>query len=355
MRAWPLQPRRPAAVLKNVFVCMLTCVLAACMTRPPAPVAERTPPPPRQPPPLLTAVAPPPAAKPIPVPPSTQPPAPDSDTRPEFYTVKKGDTVYAIALDQGLDYKDLVEWNNLQNPNLIQVDQQLRLRAPVSGVLVAPLKTAPNVQGQPVGSALPPVAGPLAAPPVAGNSAIKAEPKGVQVPYSDQALAQLSMPQTAKPPAPPPPVVAKVEPRPEEKPSASEDGDEKIDWGWPAGGKVLSSFNETTNLKGIGIAGKLGQAVIASAPGKVLYSGDGIRGYGKLVIIKHNKVYLSVYAHNSQLLVKEGQTVARGQKIAEMGGSDSDQVKLHFEIRRFGKPIDPLKLLPADRPAVTAG
>ena len=114
---------------------------------------------------------------------------------------------------------------------------------------------------------------------------------------------------------------------------------------------LLSAFNETTNLKGIGIAGRLGQPVIASAPGKVLYSGDGIRGYGKLVIIKHNKVYLSVYAHNSQLLVKEGQSVVKGQKIAEMGATDSDQVKLHFEIRRFGKPLDPIKLLPLERPA----
>ena len=147
------------------------------------------------------------------------------------------------------------------------------------------------------------------------------------------------------------PPVAKADPAPEEKPAASAEDDEKVAWGWPASGKVLTTFNESTNLKGIGIAGKLGQPVIASAPGKVLYSGDGIRGYGKLVIIKHNKVYISVYAHNQLLLVKEGQSVVKGQKIADMGASDADQVKLHFEIRRFGKPIDPLKLLPGDRPA----
>ena len=205
-------------------------------------------------------------------------------------------------------------------------------------------------KGGPVGSA---------APAAAADEAVKSQPKAVKVPYSDQALAQLSgqtQAQTGgRAPVIPPVVqpVAKADPAPEEKPAASEEDDEKVDWGWPASGKVLSTFNETTNLKGIGIAGKLGQPVIASAPGKVLYSGDGIRGYGKLVIIKHNKVYMSVYAHNQQLLVKEGQAVVKGQKIADMGASDADQVKLHFEIRRFGKPIDPLKLLPGDRPAVS--
>ncbi len=287
-----------------------------CMsTRQPAPVSDRTP------------VASKPVAEPAPTPAVREP-----DQRPEFYTVKKGDTLYTIALDQGLDYKDLVEWNALDNPNVIRVGQQLRLRAPLSTVVATPLKTAPTIEGRPVG---------------AGNEAVKSQPKAVKVPYSEQAFAQLSaQPQLQTRPAAP--TVAKIDTRPEEKPAASEDDDEKIDWGWPAGGKVLTTFNESTNLKGIGIAGKLGQAVIASAPGKVLYSGDGIRGYGKLVIIKHNKVYLSVYAHNSQVLVKEGQTVVKGQKIADMGNSDSDQVKLHFEIRRFGKPIDPLKLLPAD-------
>jgi len=226
----------------------------------------------------------------------------------------------------------------------------LRLRAPASTVVTAPLKTPPKVEGRPVSGA---------APAVAANEAVKSQPKAVKVPYSDQALAQLSG--QAQPPSKPavapsviPPVVppvAKADPAPEEKPAASAEDDEKVAWGWPASGKVLTTFNESTNLKGIGIAGKLGQPVIASAPGKVLYSGDGIRGYGKLVIIKHNKVYISVYAHNQLLLVKEGQSVVKGQKIADMGASDADQVKLHFEIRRFGKPIDPLKLLPGDRPA----
>ena len=307
-------------MLSRVCAVALLTMLAGygCMTsRQPAPVSDRTPV----------------AAKPAPAPAVREP-----DLRPEFYTVRKGETLYTIALDHGLDYKDLAEWNGLDNPNVIRVGQQLRLRAPLSTVVATPLKTAPKVEGRPVGAS---------APPGAGNEAVKSQPKAVKVPYSEQAFAQLSAPPQAKPPAP---TVAKIDTRPDEKPGASEDDDEKIDWGWPAAGKVLSTFNENTNLKGIGIAGKLGQAVSASAPGKVLYSGDGIRGYGKLVIIKHNKVYLSVYAHNSQLLVKEGQTVVKGQKIADMGASDSDQVKLHFEIRRFGKPIDPLKLLPTDHP-----
>jgi len=315
-----------------------------CMTGRPAPVSDRAPQPSAAP-----------AAKPAQAPataPASAPVAgaPETDPRPEFYTVKKGDTLYLIALDHGLDYKELAEWNGIENPNVIRIGQQLRLRAPASTVVTAPLKTPPKVEGRPVGGA---------APAVAANEAVKSQPKAVKVPYSDQALAQLSG--QAQPPSKPavapsviPPVVppvAKADPAPEEKPAASAEDDEKVAWGWPASGKVLTTFNESTNLKGIGIAGKLGQPVIASAPGKVLYSGDGIRGYGKLVIIKHNKVYISVYAHNQLLLVKEGQSVVKGQKIADMGASDADQVKLHFEIRRFGKPIDPLKLLPGDRPA----
>ena len=271
-----------------------------------------------------------PAVKPAP------PAARGADMRGDYYTVRKGDTLYTIALDHGLDYKDLVEWNNLTNPNVIRVGQQLRLKAPVSSVVATPLKTAPAVASRPVDGGQRAGAG----------DAVKSQPKAVKVPYSDQALAQLSSVQ-AKPAET---VVAKVEPRPAEKPAAAEENEDKVDWGWPAGGKLLSTFNESTNLKGIGISGKPGQSVIASAPGRVLYSGDGIRGYGKLVIIKHNKAYLSVYAHNSQLLVKEGQNVVKGQRIAEMGNTDSEQIKLHFEIRRFGKPVDPIRLLPRDPP-----
>ena len=306
-------------------VLALLLVYGCASTHRPAPVSERAP---------STAQ---PAAAPAP-----QAAALEPDRRAEYYIVKKGDTLYTIALDHGLDYKELAEWNGIDNPNLIRLGQQLRLQAPASTAVTAPLRSAPAVAGKPVGGGTPP---PAAA--VTGSEAVKSQPKAIKVPYSDQALAQLSGLESQ----PAAPAVATVAPRAEDKSAAGEDADEKVDWGWPANGNLRSTFNESTNLKGIGIAGKLGQPVVASAPGKVLYSGDGIRGYGKLVIIKHNKTYLSVYAHNSQLLVKEGQTVVKGQKIAEMGNTDSAAVYLHFEIRRFGKPLDPIKLLPAERPA----
>ena len=148
----------------------------------------------------------------------------------------------------------------------------------------------------------------------------------------------------------PPPSVSAAPPPKTESSRVPEIDDDKIDWTWPASGKVIAGFSENANLKGIDIAGKAGQPVLASAAGKVVYAGSGLRGYGKLVIIKHNQTYLSAYAHNSNLLVKEGQNVVRGQKIAEIGNTDSSQAKLHFEIRRLGKPVDPLKFLP-ERPS----
>ena len=314
-------------------------LVAGCTTtRTPAPVTDRTLPQGAQPRSSATAPAAPSAS------------AREPDTRPESYTVKRGDTLYMIALDNGLDYRELAEWNNIDNPNVIRSGQQLRLRPPqTSGAVASALKPSTAVQGKPVtGVALPATAQPAAVPvaPATANDAVKSQPKGVKLPYSDQALAQLSG-GSAKPPVAV--IAAKPEPRAEEKPVAVDDEDGKIDWAWPTGGKILSTFNESTNLKGVGIAGKSGQAIMASAPGKVLYSGDGIRGYGKLVIVKHSKEFLSVYAHNSQLSVREGQMVLKGQKIAEMGSSDADQVKLHFEIRRFGRPVDPVRLLPAER------
>jgi lipoprotein NlpD len=172
-------------------------------------------------------------------------------------------------------------------------------------------------------------------------------------------------PPRAADPAPVPPAVkpdakpeAKPEPRPEPKPDAKADAkpdggadvkagdnDSGIDWMWPGGGKVLAAFSEPSS-KGLDIAGKSGDPVLAAAPGKVMYVGSGIRGYGNLVIIKHSNGYLSAYGHNRKILVKEGQSIAKGQKVAELGDSDADQAKLHFEIRRQGKPVDPLKYLP---------
>lgn len=296
--------------------------IAGCASTRPAPVSERTPPP-------RTATSAP-AAKSIP---------PAAEQKGDTYTVKPGDTLYSIALEHGLDYRELAIWNGIENPSALRVGQQLQVRAPVDAVVTAPLKGATGtVQGQPLGGPLSAPPSPSAAPPTA-SSIIVTEPRGVRVPYSDQALAEVAKRDTASPPT------ATEAPRTPAKPETPR-GPEDLDWVWPVRGKVIGTFNDASS-KGIAIAGKLGQPVLASAPGRVIFSGTGIRGFGKLIVIKHNNTYLSVYAHNSELSVKEGQNVTRGQKIAEMGSTDADRVKLHFEIRRLGKPIDPLKLLPS--------
>jgi lipoprotein NlpD len=182
----------------------------------------------------------------------------------------------------------------------------------------------------------------------------------VKEPYTEQALrdvqraagissvagvASVSAPAPAPPPeVVRPPVVASIEPKP--APATADADDDRVDWVWPVKGRIVTGFSEAASLKGIDIAGTAGHPVAASAGGKVVYAGTGLRGYGKLIIIKHNATYLSAYAHNREILVKEGQQVAKGQKIAEMGSTDADQVKLHFEIRRHGKPMDPLRYLP---------
>jgi lipoprotein NlpD len=316
-------------------------IVAGCVSSRPAPVVERTLP---ARPAAGAARTPAPVTAPAP---SVRPGPARADTRPGTYTVKAGDTLYSIALEHGLDYRELALWNGLDNPGAIKVGMLLRLTPPAGAapVVAAPLKGAGgSVEARPLGSG--PAAQtvtpsqPLGAATPSGS--VLTEPKGVRLPYSEQALAQLTRPQPAVPATAPPDTRAQA--KPDSGDTAR--GPDDVDWGWPVKGKIISTFNEATN-KGIAIAGKLGQPVVASAPGRVIFSGTGIRGFGKLVVIKHNNTYLSVYAHNSELNVKEGQTVAKGQKIAEMGNTDADQVKLHFEIRRFGKPVDPLKLLPS--------
>ena len=314
-------------------------VLAGCVASRPAPVSERTPvstPKPAAPKPAVAAPsAPPPRTAATPLP---------ADTRPEFYTVKAGDTLYSIALEHGLDYREVAAWNNIENQNLIRVGQRLRLTAPGTAVTTAPLREgAGTVESRPLTTTPPPV---VATPVPPGN--VRTEPRGVRVPYSDQAYAQMSKggdAVAAKPEVKPeskPEVKPEVKPDP--KPEAAKPG-EDIEWTWPTSGKVIASFNGTTS-KGMDIAGKTGQPVLASGDGRVIFSGTGIRGLGKFVVIKHNNAYISVYAHNSEIVVKQDQMVTRGQKIAEMGNTDTDQVKLHFEIRRFGTPVDPTRFLP---------
>jgi lipoprotein NlpD len=260
-----------------------------------------------------------------------------------YYTVKRGDTLYRIALDHGQSYRDLVNWNNLSDPNDIKVDQVLRVAPPDAASKRAANAAGTSAGGAQVGS----VAAPsgvetraLSAPPPA-NVPNKNAPHGEKRLYSDATLAEMQKSEGGI--APPTKPASAVEPSTTEKPeSASE---ESVTWTWPAEGKVLSSFDE--GRKGIDIAGKSGQPVLAAGAGKVMYAGSGIRGYGNLVIVKHTNNLLSAYAHNKTILVKEGQSVAKGQKIAEMGDSDADSVKLHFEIRQQGKPVDPTKFLPS--------
>lgn len=243
----------------------------------------------------------------------------EADWRPDSYVVKKGDTLYSIALEHGLDYRELAEWNNISDVNVIMIERRLKLKQPQQQAQTSPLK-------------------PLAeSKVVVAEGMLKTQPKPVKQPYSEQALAE----------ALPVEKDDKVEKAPplESKNATLADDDEQVDWGWPTNGKLLAGFADNQNAKGVDIAGKVGQPVRAAAPGKVVYSGSGLRGYGKLIIIKHNKTFLSAYAHNSQILVKEGQSVTKGYKIAEMGDSDAEQAKLHFEIRKFGKPVDPLKYL----------
>jgi lipoprotein NlpD len=232
-----------------------------------------------------------------------------------YYTVKPGDTLIRIGLDSGQNWRDIVRWNNLENPNVIEVGQVLRVVPPGAVVASAPMTSDGGVVTRPV---VTPSAVPSTTPP--GQPASAARPAA-------------SAPATASAPAAAPAAV----------PAGGEDDMAFI---WPAGGTLLSGFDEIKN-KGLDIAGKVGEPVLAAADGRVVYSGAGLRGYGNLIILKHNNTFLTAYAHNQTLLVKEDQSVRKGQKIAEMGSSDADRVKLHFEIRRQGKPVDPAKYLPA--------
>ena len=224
---------------------------------------------------------------------ATQPkvlPGQENAGKPGYYTVKAGDTLIRIGLEQGQNWRDIARWNNLERPYTIEIGQVLRVAPPQGAV------TSASVVGKP----LPPA---NAAP---ANTTAKPE-------------------SASKSEAPEPDEVA---------------------FAWPVNGQVIAGFDEVKN-KGVDVAGTAGDAVLAAADGRVVYAGSGLRGYGNLIILKHNNTYLTAYAHNQTLLVKEDQNVRKGQKIAEMGNTDADRVKLHFEIRRQGKPVDPLKFLPA--------
>jgi lipoprotein NlpD len=266
------------------------------------------------------------------------------DWRPTTYTVKKGDTLYSIGLDFGYDYKEIAQNNNIAPPYTIHIGEQLKIKGN-SASNTKPAETANNdevvikplnnentiIQGQ--SNTVAPSELPLL------NS-----PKALRENYSDQALSaqNTNVPTPIKAVENKAPEIKAVETKNADSNLVSEDA---IDWGSPTKGKIKNGFAEGTSAKGIDIEGTMGQEINAVSNGKVIYNGSDLRGYGNLVIVKHNKDYLSVYAHNSKILVKEGQTVSKGQKIAEMGNSGTDAVKLHFEIRYQGKSVDPTKFI----------
>lgn len=267
-----------------------------------------------------------------------------TDSRSGYHTVRKGETLYSIALDSGQDYKDVAAWNNLDNPNLIRSGQQLRITPPDNGAVAV---TKPVISSAPVEIKHAAPTSTTASTSINTNTeTLKREPKGGKLAWSDEALAKArqgdlaAKPAEVRPEAKPAEVKAAEKP-PEKPPVAGDD----VEWIWPANGKLLVPYAEGGG-KGLDIAGREGDSVLAAAGGVVSYAGTGLRGYGNLIVLRHNATYLSVYAHNSKLLVKEKDTVAKGQKIAEMGSTDAESPRLHFEIRRQGKPVDPQKFLP---------
>lgn len=253
--------------------------------------------------------------------PARLPPGHENAGKPGYYTVKAGDTLIRISLDTGQNWRDIAAWNKLENPNLIEVGQVLRVVPPgeEAGVAAARPIVSPRIETRGLDAARPGAATAPAAP-------------GATPPASPA-------PGASRPVVTPPAAAA---PAPSEAAKPAEDQA----WMWPAGGPVLGSFEEGKR-KGVAIGGKAGDPVVAAADGRVVYAGSGLRGYGNLVIIKHSGDFLTAYAHNQTLLVKEDQVVRRGQKIAEMGSTDADRVQLHFELRKQGKPIDPTRQLPA--------
>jgi lipoprotein NlpD len=296
----------------------------------------------------VTDIRPPPAARPVPEPPP--PPVATASVAPGHYMIKRGDTLYSVALEHGADYRDVARWNQLDDPTKISVGQVLRVTPPEGEppVQVGAARGRAPLQARALDGAA------TAAQQGQGDGSTKVVPKALRLPYSGENLALLSKGDAAAIAAAPKPVAVAPAPapaKPEPPKVAAVDRDpESLDFIWPARGGLIAKFAEP-NSKGVDIGGKPGDPVVAAAAGQVLYTGTGIRGFGKLIVIRHDNGFSSVYAHNREILVKEGQSVARGQRIAEMGDSDADRPKLHFEIRKSGKPVDPLRYLPGDNPS----
>lgn len=289
--------------VKLLGLALVVAVAAGCATRrTPAPVFD-------------ARVSNPPAGKSVPA--IRTAAASPASISADLYTVKRGDTLYSIALEQGADYRELAQWNGLDDPTRLRVGQQLRVTPPAAAaeperpaVQVGSARILGRVESRPLES-LPPL--PPRAP---------ARPE----------IARMQVP--------------KPEPVRADAPVAKSDAPAGLaPFIWPAKGKVLAEFAQPRR-KGIDIDGKPGDPIVAAAPGRVTYIGSGIPGMGKLVVLKHDNGFITVYAHNRNILVKEQQAVARGQRIAELGSTDSERPKLHFQIRKGAAAVDPLLYLP---------
>ena len=261
-------------------------------------------------------------------------PGAENAGKPGYYSVRAGDTLIRIGLENGQNWRDIARWNNIDNPNVVEVGQVLRVVAPGQDAAAATARGVPQarVEARPLDSA-------AAAPAVPASVAVAARPASAVAPGVTVAAA-------AVPTAAPATAAATATATAPVATASVRDGDDDVTWAWPAAVAVAAPFDDARS-KGLVFAGKAGDPVLAAADGRVVYAGSGLRGYGNLLIVKHNNTYLTAYAHNQSLLVKEDQVVRRGQKIAEMGASDAERVQLHFELRKLGKPIDPARLLPA--------
>ena len=337
----PVLPRASRLLVLATAAALMAALAGCASTTHRAPVEDRKPTP-RAAAPASAAGA----STEIPKPPQTVPGAQTAEAaaskmqlpnwenagKPGYYTVRPGDTLIRIGLDNGQNWRDVARWSGLDNPNIIEVGQVLRVLPPTAAMLsqVAPSPTAAVASTRPVGS----------------SGAVESRPLDGRTPaatvVTTPAAAGAAVPAVAAGGAS---ALAAAPVSGSAQSTPAREADDELTWAWPAAGPVATSFDDNKS-KGLAITGKAGDPVLAAADGRVVYAGSGLRGYGNLVIVKHNATYLTAYAHNQTLMVKEDQAVRRGQKIAEMGSSDAERVQLHFEVRRQGKPIDPSRLLP---------
>ncbi len=326
------------AILRFPFVAVAVW-LAGCASNPPAPVVD------------LSL-------------PNENAPASSTSAAPAqtTYHVVHGDTLYSIAFKHGLDFRDLAAWNGIVSPYRILVGQDLRLSAPRAVASAAPTVIEPR-PGQAVTSGIgeaattAPLASASTAPKPSAFEPLPAQPATAPTPTpattapAEKPVAAAPKPVeiAPKPVETPPPVKPIAAPAPSKPPvNVAELNAGGVAWRWPADGKVVGTYVSGDQTKqGLDIAGSAGDPVRAAADGEVVYSGNGLIGYGELIIVKHNANFLSAYGHNRKRLVKEGERVKAGQEIAEMGATSASRDELHFEIRKNGKPVNPLEYLPA--------